>query len=474
MEKSTPTVSASSHLHALKKNALSYHQRGELDKAITCYEKYLQINSGDAGIWSNLGSALRQGGHYQSAVNCHIKACKLQPEDSVILTNLANALKDADQFEAAIKAARQAVDIDPGDINLWFNYAVILREAMQFSEALSAFDQCLRIEKNNAAKYRWEKALCYLYLGDFVSGWKDYEARWDNDMLPARRADIPLWNGEPLQQKTLLLHQEQGFGDAILITRYLTSPALHGAKVVLECRPPLLRLFKELPVRCLSTEESRGAAGVSADYQCGIMSLPGLLDTDLSSMPPPIGFDIPVQSRAKLTQVIKRRAAKLNIGIVWSGSTTFADNRRRSPGLKHFLPLAQIPGVQLFSLQKGPCERDLERHFARSYIIDLAPYLNDFADTAAAIEQLDMIVMSDSAVAHLAGSLGKPVINLLQYKPYWLYMPLAQTTPWYPSMRLIRQPEPGDWESVFAQLNDIVSRNAQVANNGVVSCNLWD
>ncbi len=183
-----------------------------------------------------------------------------------------------------------------------------------------------------------------------------------------------------------------------------------------------------------------------------MMSLPGLLGLDdLGRLPPPAPLAVPRAAAAKIGRLLQPFAGRVTVGIVWSGSITFKNNRNRSVPLERFFGLAEVPGVQLVSLQKGKPEEQVRRQRAQPLVFDLSPHLSDFADTAAACRQLDLVIMTDSAVAHLAGSLGTPVWNLLNFSPYWLYGSQGATTPWYPSMRLFRQPRPGDWDEVFRQ-----------------------
>ena len=181
-----------------------------------------------------------------------------------------------------------------------------------------------------------------------------------------------------------------------------------------------------------------------------MMSLPGLLNPSFDDCPVPISLNVPAQALEKARHALGPSVhGKVKIGIVWSGSVTFGNNRNRSISLERFLPLAENSRLQLYSLQKGPCAADISRLGAEPLVIDLDPYISDFADTAAFIRLLDLVIMTDSSVAHLCGTLNRPVWNLLQFVPYWLYGSEPAGTAWYPSMRLFRQPRPGDWDPVF-------------------------
>jgi tetratricopeptide (TPR) repeat protein len=452
-------------------------------KAIALYQSYLARHVNDASIWSNLGVAFRNQACYQQAVICYKRAALVAPTDAGVWSNLGNALKDLDRFEESIESHQKAVKYASQNAQFRLNFAAALREAKCFDEAIEQLELAFEFGADYH-KVRWEKALCYLYKGNFNAGWAAYESRWQTDQLPARSETISVWQGESLEAKHILLFAEQGFGDTILAARYITLVKALGARITLECKDSLHRLFSALPLDHLveaetdvnlatsapgaegfAADSNKDLSGQSYDFQCGLMSLPRLFRTTSSTIPMPAVLNIPRSSQEKFSFIKTRYPHSVNIGIVWSGSTTFADNRRRSVGLERFLPFAEIPGIQLFSLQKGPCEKDLSQNLIAPCITNLAPLLEDFADTAAAIEALDLVVMTDSSVAHLAGSLNKPILNLLQFKPYWLYMPETDTSAWYPSMHIIRQSRAGEWQPVFEQASSYLYSFVQNLRN---------
>lgn len=447
-------------LPTLRQQANLFHRKNALDDAINAYRKCLEDNPADAGVWCDLGVAYRQKGLLTNAIACYRRALAIKEKDAGIWSNLGNALTDADKHTEAMSAHKNAVEFAPDDIQFRFNYAVALRESKFFSGAVEQLNVCLDKEPGNP-KYQWDQALNYLYQMDFIRGWSLYESRWKTGALPSRAFPFPIWQGQSLKNSKILLIAEQGYGDTILAARFIPLLQARGAIVSIECKKELHRLFHALKAESL-IESGAIYQPKQFDYVCPMMSLPGLLGIDDSNIPPTAQLHIPDESLGKFNSIIARHASKLNIGIVWSGSTTFKDNRRRASTLSQFMQLATVPGVQLFSLQKGPREADLKALSAEPIIVDLAPHIDDFADTAAAVSALDLIVMTDSSVAHLAGSLGKPVINLLQYKPYWLYMPEQETTAWYPSMCLLRQPAPGHWDPVFKAAEAYIEAMATV------------
>ncbi|MEM1178787.1 MAG: hypothetical protein AAGM22_10630, partial [Acidobacteriota bacterium] len=260
----------------------------------------------------------------------------------------------------------------------------------------------------------------------------------------------------PFPHGSLLILREQGFGDFLFASRFLPAAKKLGGRVVVTCRRELIPLFKHVEGIGELFEEPHprppSMEVPKTEFICPLMDLPGLFNASFERMTPPLALSVPADARARVAPLLERCGRRLKVGIVWSGSVTFRGNAKRSVRLERFLDLANAPGVQLISLQKGPRRSELEESGASPAVLDAAPYLDDFADTAALVQGLDLVIMTDSAVAHLAGTLGVPVWNLLPFLPYWLYGPEGDETPWYPSMRLFRQPSPGDWDSVFAEV----------------------
>lgn len=426
--------------------AIQLYEKGSIAEAIQLYNEILQKEPHNKSVWLNLGTAYRQIGHHEAAAACAKRVLEHEPDNTSALTNYGNCLTDLDQKEEALQVHAKAAQLRPEDFLVQRNYAVALREFGMFEEALKHFQIAQKLRPDDSMN-AWEIAITLLHLGEFKKGWDAFEIRWKHPHMKERNYPVPRWNGEDLKGKTILIYEEQGFGDTILCSRYIPLIKAQGAQVILECKEPLHRLFSFVPgIDCLTRPEQ---TDVAFDYHVLMMSLPGIFGTDLETIPAPAPFLVPSALPPKAAQLLNMGADRLKVGIVWSGSVTFANNRRRAVEAQRFLSLARVPGVQLYSLQKGPREKDLDGAGAGSLVLDLCPYLGDFADTAAILKKLDLIIMTDSAVAHLAGSLGVPVWNLLCYTPYWLYLSERQDCPWYSSMRLFRQPTPGDWDSVF-------------------------
>ena len=384
-------------------------------EAVGCYRDALELAPGMVGTWTNLGNALTQLNHLTSAIACHRRAIALSNGKDALLHN---------------------------------NLGVSLSEARQLGEAVLAFTRALEL-KPDYHMARWDRALAYLSLGNYRAGFLDYEVRKITGQLPSRGLPGAAWNGEPYPGKRLVLVAEQGFGDMLWVARYLPRVKALGGELVIECRPELIPLIEAMGVadRLLA----KGDPLPEADLHCYVCSLPGLFTPDATSIPSAPYLPIPVERVAKFKDVLGGAAGRLKVGIVWSGSVTFGKNQRRAQDLPQFVQAFALPGVQLYSLQKGAPARELDALPRGGCVIDLEPQLQDFADTAAAVSQLDLVIMTDSAVAHLTGGLGKPVWVLLGHNAHWLWLVDRSDSLWYPSIRLFRPRAEGDWDRVFDQ-----------------------
>jgi hypothetical protein len=286
--------------------------------------------------------------------------------------------------------------------------------------------------------------------GDFERGWKEYESRWKCESFPSplRYTQRPLWLGQPLNGRRLLIHAEQGLGDTLQFARFVPMVAKLGGTVIFQVQSVLHRLLKNLPgvkvvAQDLKTEEF--------DLQCPLWSLPLALGTRLETIPPMPDclFIDPQQQQQWRTRLdsIRRPGDRMNIGLIWSGSPGFAYNYRRSTKLETLAPLAQLPGINFISLQKGPASAQAKTPPPGMRLIDWTSELNDFADTAALISQLDLIITTDTGAAHLSGLVGKPTWILLMFAPDFRWLRQREDSPWYPSVRLFRQPVARDWDT---------------------------
>lgn len=381
------------------------------------------------------------------AVWCYRDALACDPAATGVWTNLGNALTQLNHVKAAIFCHRRAIALSNGrDPLLHHNFGTSLSEAGQYGEAVAAFTRALEL-KQDYHMARWDRALAYLYLANYRQGWADYEIRKVTGQLPTRVLPGREWNGQPYPGKRLLLVSEQGFGDMLWVARYLPRVKALGGELNVECRPELVTLVEGMGVA--DRLIPRGATLPPADQHCYICSLPGFFTPDLASIPSPPYLEPPRDRTQKFSSLFRQAAGRYKVGIVWSGSVTFGKNGRRAQRLMQFLQAFALPGVQLYSLQKGPPAKELKSLPRGGPIVDLEPHLRDFADTAAAVAQLDLVIMTDSAVAHLGGALGKPIWVLLGHNAHWLWLLGRADSPWYPSLRLFRPRAEGDWDHVF-------------------------
>jgi len=332
----------------------------------------------------------------------------------------------------------------PDHPGLLSNLGVVCRDSGDLARAEQYLRRACAARPNHPATH-YNLALTLLRAGRLREGFHEYEWRWQVRQFAEQRREFPqpLWQGEPLDGRRILIHGEQGAGDAIQFVRYAPLVRDAGGEVTVEVLPHLERLLGWLDggyriVNALS-------AGSRFDVQCPLMSLPGRFGTELDSIPPPARFSIPAALQAKWAG--RLRTGRTAVGVVWAGNPKNYNDGARSLPAHHLLPLTRLSGIQCWSLQVGPAAADTP-----GGIVNLAEDLTDFGETAAVIAGLDLVIAADTAVAHLAGSLGKPVWLLLAYASDWRWMLDREDTPWYPSMRIFRQKRPGEWGDVMERV----------------------
>jgi hypothetical protein len=393
----------------------------------------------------HLGMALCIGGRFYEAVQSISAGLRLDPHNASAHNFLGIAWARLGQSERSIECFEQALRLNANYGEAYSNLAIAQVEKGTFAEAEKAFQHAMRCAPGNRLTV-WNHSLLRLLLGDLSGGWPGYEQRWAEPGKVPRAFPQPRWRGEPLAGKTILVYAEQGFGDTLQFVRYLPLLQALGARVILECQAELTELLARVP-GC-NQVLAAGQPLSPFDFQIPLLSLPGVMGTTLANIPAGVPY-----LRAEPERVAAWRQAiparPLRIGISWQGNPTFRGDRTRSIPLRHFEKLAQVPGVRLVSLQKGPGREQLPAFAARYPIDDLADRLTTFGETAAAMMNLDLIVSSCTALPHLAGALGRPVWTMLQFVPDWRWHLQRADSPWYPTMRLFRQRKPGDWDDVF-------------------------
>jgi hypothetical protein len=377
------------------------------------------------------------------------KLCALQPHNIEALNNLANTLGELGDPAKAIETLRTALQLQPDAALTHYNLGATLAKQGLLSEAIDCYRQAMACDPNHV-EAKWNCALAYLMRGDYAHGWPLHEFRLHKTSAHRIPLAKPRWQGDDLAGKTILVHAEQGFGDTLQFVRFL--PALtekYGAQeVILECQPALTRLLVNM-----QGVTKIVAGGVDTlppfDVHIPLLSLPLLFETRVDNIPVEVPY---ILAPKQLIQKWQSRAAdesRPKIGLAWAGATNNANDARRSIKASILAPLLANQGICFISLQKAASNTAGSDELP---LIDWTDELTDFAETAALIAQLDLVICVDTAVAHLAGAMGKPVWLLNSFESEWRWMRDRDDSPWYPGMRIFRQPKPGDWESVINQV----------------------
>jgi tetratricopeptide (TPR) repeat protein len=435
--------------------AVALQEKGSFDDALNSYRKVLQINPNHADTYNNMGSALQATGQLDEAVNYYRKALRLNPNLFMAFNNLGNALMERGQFDDAVAHYQKAVGINPNFAGAYCNLGVALQNKQEINEAVSAYQKAIGLDPDYIDAH-WNLSLAFLLSGRFREGWKEYEWRLkkEDHIYHERKFTRHLWDGvSDISGRTILLHAEQGLGDTIQFIRYASLVAGRGARVVVECQKELKTLLQN--VGGIHNVVAYGEQLPEFDIHCPLLSLPLLFDTTLETIPAGIPYiNAGALSRERWRVKVQHDNARRKIGLVWAGSPTNTRGRYRSCPLETFSPLAGIDDITFYSLQKGEASQQAKNPPKGMKLVDYTEEIHDFSDTAACIRNLDLIISVDTAVAHLAGAVGRPVWTLLPFNPDWRWMLHREDSPWYPTMRLFRQPSFGDWGSVMARVAD--------------------
>ena len=426
-------------------------------QALDSFDQAIALRGDYAEAFCNRGNALRALNRHAEALDSLERALALQPGFADAHSNRGNVLQDLDRHEEAVASYNQALELQPYHLDALVNRGVALRALGRHAAALASYDAALALRPEHITA-RTNRSLCLLQTGDFTQGWIEHEWRL---RMPAfaptatRFADPPWRGSESLAGKTILLHAEQGFGDTLQFCRYAPLVAARGAHVVLEVGRPLARLLATLDG--VAQVIVGGDKMPPIDSHCPLLSLPLAFGTTLDTVPPPAALrPDPIQVaywQQRLATIPGRR-----VGLVWEGSSLKrhpegrAADRRRSMTLGQFMPLGTLPGNTFVSLQVGDAAAQTAAPSPGLAVHDFTAELTDFADTAALISGLDLVITVDTAVAHLAGTLGKPVWILTQFDADWRWLLHRDDSPWYPSARLFRQSSFGDWPGVIAEV----------------------
>ena len=392
------------------------------------------------------GCAHYQAGEREAAVTALQQCLVVQPDYLPARYNLGVVLGELARYDAAIAYLHQVIAAEAGHTGAHKTLGHLYGQQNQWEPARWHYEQAVRISPQDAqAHYNW--GMMCLTLGDFETGWAECEWRWQTAEFTPFSCPQPRWQGQLLPQQTLLIHTEQGAGDAIQFVRYVSWAAARCQRVVLVCPAALLPLFEQLPG--VDQCQTPGQIALTAfDVYVPLLSLPYLAHTTVETIPAPIPYLSADASRCPLSA--RRHAHR--VGIAWAGSPTHGNDRQRSTQLADWLPVLRVPGIEFFSLQKGQPVQALADLPPDVNVQDLDAVLQDYADTASVVAQLDLVISVDTSVTHLAGALGRPCWTLLCYSPDWRWLTPRLDSPWYPTMHLFWQTQPGAWAGVFDEV----------------------
>ena len=428
------------------------------DDAIASYRRAIEVSPNYPEAHNNLGTALLEQGRIEEATGYYRKALSLRPEYPEAHFNLGTAIWELGQPDAAVVCYENAIALRPHDTDAMLNLGTALKELGRLDGAADCYRRVLAVDPKHPEAH-CNLGIVLLAQGELAAGWQEHEWRWQTPQLINARREFahPQWYGETAIGSTLLIHAEQGFGDTIQFCRYARAAAAHGLRVILEVQRPLVRLLRDLP----GVDEviARGEPLPEFDLHCPMLSLPlalGLTLTNLPGFVPYLHAD-PDQVAAWQSRLPEMTGAGPRIGLVWAGNprshsrSLAAVDRRRSLAPDRLAPLFKMHGLHYVSLQKGGPRAPIDFP-----LTDVMDDMQDFADTAALIANLDLVISVDTAVAHLAAAMGKPVWLLDRFDACWRWFTGRRDSPWYPGLRLYRQPRPGDWDAVLAEVaNDL-------------------
>jgi tetratricopeptide (TPR) repeat protein len=455
-------------------------------EAEPCFREAIRLHPGYAEAHHHLGIVLAAQRRfaeveacYAAAEECHRQNLRRRSGDPTLHNNFGAFLAERGRLDEAESCYREAVRLRPEFRDAWGNLASVLADRGKVAEAVAACDRLLEFEPDSPDAHV-NRAFVLLNQGSWERAWEDYEWRWRCASTAPLPYQQPRWDGSPLAGRTILLHPEQGLGDTLLFVRYAPLVQQRGGTVLLGCPRPLHRLLTS--VRGVDRVLQPGAPLPAFDCHAALMSLPGLFGTTPETVPADVPYlfadpalvehwrrELPLTphpsppwgrgEKELLPSPLGGegwgvRGRPFRVGIVWQGNPDFVADRQRSIPLKEFAPLAEVPGVQLISLQKGFGSEQLRE--VSFPVLDLAPRLDEeagpFMDTAAVMKNLDLVITADTVSLHLAGALGVPVWAALSFAAYWCWLRDREDSPWYPTVRLFRQRTWGNWQEVFARL----------------------
>jgi len=426
-----------------------FKELGQLEDAIECYNQALAIYPDYAEAHSNLGLAQQDLGLQDEAMESYRKALAINPQFAEVHSNLGLALQDQGQVEEAMECYYKALEIKPDHAQAHNNLGLAFQELGQMDRAAQSYNTALSFAPDSPEAHN-NMGLFQLLMGDFENGWENCAWRWQTGDKPAepRQYDAPFWEGEPLEGKTVFIYPEQGLGDTLQFARYLPIIEAGGGNVVFEIPSPLHRLFEKSDFAKYMVKE--GEVPQQFDCHAPLLDIPQFMKTTFDTIPVQESYYVVEPELQKQWVERLARDEKFRVGIVWAGNPEHKNDHNRSIDPALFQLMTDLADVSVYSLQVGK-DGEAKSVFG-TQVTDLAPHFKNFADTAAAISQLDLVVSVDTSIIHLAGALGRPVWTLLPFIPDWRWLMEREDSPWYPSMRLFRQQTRGDWNGVLQDM----------------------
>ncbi len=431
---------------------IAFRTQGRLEEAVLAYRRAAQVRPENVEALNDMGNVLEKLGRLDEAIGTFRKAIQIKPDDADLYNNLGIALGNKGQMNGAIEAYRRATQLNPSHVDAYNNLGNALGRLGNLDEAQAACHQALEVNPQDAlAKFNSGKL--HLLAGELERGWPLCEERWNISDFASSRRDFPQprWDGAALQGRTLLIHEEQGFGDCIQFIRYAPLVAACGGTVIVECPRPLLEVFAT--VKGIDQLVVSGDPLPPFDVHLPLMSLPLVFETTIETIPQNTPYLTADPARClSWRDWFDNVPSRLKVGLTWAGRTDTFQRSLRAIHLRQLLPLFRVPGVDFVSVQLGNVTEQIAQLPGRQPIRHPLGLIADFADTAALISQLDLVISIDTAVAHLAGALGKPVWVLLPFAADWRWLLDRDDSPWYPTMRLFRQTRLTQWDPVVAEV----------------------
>jgi tetratricopeptide (TPR) repeat protein len=439
-----------------------------LDEAVEIYRQAITLRPSFAMAYSNLGTALKEQGKFAEAIAAYQQSVSLNPESELGFANLGAALLEMQDYAGAIAACSRAIDINPATTMAHCNLAATCKAQNLLPDAAAAYRAAIASSPDYPEAHFGLSQILFLQ-GNLRAAWEEYEWRWklrEYGWLQNLHGKFtqPRWTGERLDGRTILVYAEQGLGDTIQFVRFIPEVVKAGGRVVLAVHPPLLKLLSDIEDVTLVALDQRPLPPF--DVHSPLLSLPRVFGTTLDTIPrrnPYLHADAELAARWR-ARIGTRR---LKVGIIWAGNPTQTGDRLRSPHLAAMAPLFDVPGVDFICLQVGAARAEIEQRPLPANVLDLGGEISDFADTAAIMSGLDLVITSCTAPLHLAGALGIPTWAVLPFAPHFFWLLDRTDSPWYPTLRLYRQDNPtSGWSRVVSRVADDLARlavNADIA-----------